>query len=78
LAVLLILILSFSFNVFVHDFGLAPTVEVVLGGWSWRLQMAASGLNLLVLAAWTASLVGRRSRVNGAEAPSVSTLTVSG
>ena len=55
--VLALLIAAFSFNVLVHDFGLAPLADSLLGRWNWRLQMAASALNLLILAAWTVWLV---------------------
>ncbi len=56
-AVLVLLIGTFSFNVLAHDFGLAALFDAALGRWSWRLQMAASGLNLAILAAWTAWLL---------------------
>jgi hypothetical protein len=56
-AVLVLLIGTFSFNVIVHDFGLEPLFDAALGRWSWRLQMAASSLNLTILAGWTVWLL---------------------
>jgi hypothetical protein len=66
LGVLLVLIGTFSFNVLVHDFGLAPLFDEALGRWNWRLQMLASVLNLVVLAAWTGWLIRPRSAPEGA------------
>ena len=58
LAVLLaLLVLEFSFNVLVHDFGLAPLADELLGGRNGQLQQAASLLNLAVFAGWTGRLV---------------------
>jgi hypothetical protein len=55
--VLPLLIATFSLNVLIHDPGLEPLFSEALGDWSWRLQMAASGLNLLILAAWSVWLL---------------------
>ena len=60
MVVLLVLSATFSYNVLGHDFGLAPLFDQALGRWSWRLQQAASLLNLAVLAAWSVWLVRRR------------------
>lgn len=97
MAVLLVLMATFSFNVLAHDGALAQQVRAWLGSatlepgllayaaaettpleaaqttldaeflrrWSWRLQMAASAVNLLVLAAWTAWLLRPRGGAAG-------------
>lgn len=96
MAVLLVLLATFSFNVLIHDGTLAEVVRSWLGSltvepnilayagaefaplgatqepeldvfrlWSRRLQMAASALNLLVLAAWTAWLLRPGERLAG-------------
>jgi hypothetical protein len=54
--VLGLLVVTFSLNVLLHDFGLDPDIQAALGRWNYRLQMAASALNLLILIAWTAWL----------------------
>lgn len=65
LAVVLVLLIgTFSLNVFIHDFSLAPRFEAALGAWNWRVQMAASSLNLLILGAWSVWLL----RPNGGPA----------
>jgi hypothetical protein len=63
-ALLMLLVLLFSFNVLVHDFGLAPFVDELLGRRNGQLQQAASLLNLVVLAVWMGRLAlnGRQDR----------------
>jgi hypothetical protein len=69
--VLVLLTATFSFNVLVHDPSLQPFVGAVLDDWSWRLQMAASALNLAILAAWTVWLLRPdRHALTGEESPS--------
>lgn len=60
MALFLALSATFSFNVLVHDFGLAPLIEPALGRWNWRLQQAASLLNLAILGVWSVWFVWRR------------------
>ena len=55
-ALLVLLVLLFSFNVLVHDFGLAPFADELLGRRNGQLQQAASLLNLAILAVWTGRL----------------------
>jgi hypothetical protein len=50
---LAVLVVTFSLNVLLHDFGLAPGFEQALGRSYWRLQMVLSAVNLGVLAGWT-------------------------
>jgi hypothetical protein len=68
--VLILLIASFSFNVLAHDLDLEPLFQATLGEWNWRLQMAASGLNLLILASWTGWLVRQGGGPAGVPQPS--------
>ena len=55
-ALLALLVLLFSFNVLVHDFGLAPFADELLGRRNGQLQQVASLLNLAILAVWTGRL----------------------
>ena len=55
--VLIVVSIGFSYNVISHDYGVYPHVAELLGPWDRRLQLAASALNLLLLAAWTAWLL---------------------
>jgi hypothetical protein len=69
-AILLVLVVAFSFNVMAHDFGLVEQVEAGLGPAFRPAQLLASVVNLLVMLAWGGWLaIGRTWSATRSRAP---------